>query len=486
MLTLYLARQLGPEGFGIFSLALGLTGLLLKPAALGTTQAAARYVAERQGDNPAVAGILSMALPIRLTTAAAIAVALFALAGPISNAYGEPDLAWPLRGMAIAFFGQSMLLFSRSIFMALRRTSATFILVVSESAVECTATIVLVALGGGVTGAAFGRAAGYAFGAVLGLILLARLLGMAPLRRGRDSPVTRRDFVSYSGTMLIVQGASSIFGQIDVILLGAFLSASAVGLFTAPLRMMTLVSYPATALSQAVAPRMARHTHDSPRIAAMQLALRYVIILQLAVVTAVAVWADPIVRLTLGEEFAESANILRALSFYVFLSGLNPLLVAPLNYAGEGRRRIPNAIAAVVLNAALDIALIPAIGVYGAVIGTGVAYTFYVGYHLWLCHRLLDLALSPLVRTAARSLLGAAALAGVLVLVGTDELSIGDWFVGVIGGATAYIGVLLATRETTVAGAALGDRRTVAGAAARLSEPRRALDLHACACWSQE
>ena len=49
------------------------------------------------------------------------AVALFALAGPISDLYNTPDLAWPLRGVAIALFGQSIVLFIRSIFVALRR-----------------------------------------------------------------------------------------------------------------------------------------------------------------------------------------------------------------------------------------------------------------------------------------------------------------------------------------------------------------------------
>ena len=80
-------------------------------------------MAERHGDNAAISGVLGMALPIRIATATAIAVALLVLAGPSPAAYGEPDLVWPLRGMAIAFFGQSLMLFGRSMFTALRRTS---------------------------------------------------------------------------------------------------------------------------------------------------------------------------------------------------------------------------------------------------------------------------------------------------------------------------------------------------------------------------
>lgn len=455
-LVLYLARALGPDGFGIFSLALGITGLLLKPSDMGTTQAAARYVAEHHGDDEAVSGVLRMALPMKLFTAGAIAVGLFALAGPISDVYGEPDLFWPLRGIAIAFFGQSLVLFTRSLFVALRRTSTTLTLIFSESALEFGATVTLVALGGGVTGAAFGRAAGYLFGAAFGLFLLARLVGGRRLRGRGQSPVSRRDFVGYAGVMLIVQGANSAFQQIDVLLLGAFVSAGSVGLFTAPLRLSALLSYPATALSQGVAPRMARHARDPTRLDAMELALRYIVILQLGIIAMLLVWADPIVELTLGSEFAASANVLRALALFIFLSGVNPLLVSPLNFAGEGRRRIPNSIGALVVNVILDLILIPELGVYGAVIGTSVAYTGYVGYHLWLCERVLGLRLAPLAATAARSALAASALAGVLALIGVDDLSVAQWFVGLIGGAVVFIGVLIGSRELSP-----GEVRTV-------------------------
>ena len=165
VLTVFLTRQLGPAGYGTLALAVSVTGVMLRPAAGGTSQAAARFIAERHGDLAAITGVLGMALRMRLATATAIAVALFALAGPISDLYNAPELAWPLRGAAIAFFGQSLMNFSRSAFIALRRTSRTFGLVISESAMEFTASVAMVPLGGGATGAAFGRAVGYVFGA---------------------------------------------------------------------------------------------------------------------------------------------------------------------------------------------------------------------------------------------------------------------------------------------------------------------------------
>ncbi len=446
-LTIYLVRALGPAGYGTLSLAVGVTGVLLRPSGAGTSHAAGRFVAERYGDMKGIAAVLGMALPIRLMTAASVSVALFALAGPISDVYDAPELAWPLRGVAIAFFGQSITEFMRTIFVSLRRTSSGFKLILSESAMEFVATIALVAFGGGVTGAAFGRAVGYVFGAAIGVFLLARLLGRSPLFGRGPSPVRRREFMNYAGAMLIVTGAGSLFSYLDVLLIGAFLTTTAVGLYSAPLRLIALVQYPARALAQGVAPRMARHPDDPPNVAALERAIGYVVILQAGVVAFLTLWADPIVSLLLGSEFSESAEVLRALGPFIFMTAVGSLLTSPLNYAGEGRRRIPISIATVVLNVAIDLVLIPEMGILGAAVGTDVAYALYGGSHLWLCHRLLGLPLRPLAATAARALVAAGAMAAVLALVGTGSLSPLQWLVGLPVAGAAFVAALLATRE---------------------------------------
>jgi O-antigen/teichoic acid export membrane protein len=450
ILTIYLVRALGPSGFGTFALALGITGLLTRPSDLGTTQSAARFVAERHGDTEGIAGVLGMALRTRLVTATAIALIVFALAGPISNAYSAPELAWPLRGAAIALFGQSVFRFFAVIFVALRRTSRGFTLVLSESAMEFTASIVLVLIGGGATGAAFGRAVGYLFGTLLGLVLLGRLLGRSPLFGTGPSPVSRREFVRYAGAMLVVQGAWGAFSQIDILLIGTLLSSQAVGIFSAPVRLIAFLGYPGLALAQGVGPRLAHHPRERLQVAALERAVRYIVMAQAAVLPFVTVWAAPITALALGSTFSDSAGVLRALSPYVFLTGLSPVLVTPLNYMGEARRRIPISIGALLVNAAIDLILIPEIGILGAAVGSDVAYGLYAAANLWLCHSLLDLPLGPLMATAARSLLAAGAMATVLALFGTESLSVFEWLGGAAAGGIAFIAVLLLTRELSL------------------------------------
>jgi O-antigen/teichoic acid export membrane protein len=447
VLTIYLVRALGPSAFGTFALATGITGLVLRPSDLGTTQSAARFIAERHGNREAILGVLGMALRTRLATATAMAVLLFALAGPISSLYGVPELLWPLRGAAVSLFGQSIFRFAAVIFIAMRRTATGFVLTVSESAIEFTASVVLVALGAGATGAAFGRAIGYVCGAVLGVLALARFLARSPLFGTGPSPVPRREFVAYAGALLIVVGVYTAYTQIDLLLIGAYLGTHAVGIFAAPLRLIAFLGYPGLALSQALAPRLARHPEQAPQIRALIRGIRYIIIVQAGLLAFVATWAGPITQVALGSQFAASAGVLRALSPFVFLTGLGPVLVAPLNYMGEARRRIPIAIATLVANVILDVILIPQMGLYGAVVGTSFAYAVYVGAHFWLARRIIGLPIARLAVSAVRSLTAAAAMALVLIGIGTSDLSAVQWVAGILLGGVAFAGVLILSRE---------------------------------------
>ena len=262
--------------------------------------------------------------------------------------------------------------------------------------------------------------------------------------------------MNYAGAMLIAGGASSLFSYLDTLLIGAFLSTAAVGIYSAPLRLVAFVAYPALALTQGVAPRLARHPDEPPNVAALERAVGYIVILQAGVVAFLLLWADPIVRLVLGSEFSESAEVLRALTPFIFLTSVTSLLTSPLNYAGEGRRRIPIVIAALIVNAAIDVVLIPQIGVLGAAVGTDVAYAVYGGAHLWLCHRLLGLPLRPLAATPAERRSPAGAMAAVLALVGTGSLSALQWVVGLAFAPAAFVATLLATRALS-----LGEIRTL-------------------------
>ena len=466
-LTVFLVRELGPDEYGVFVLAVGISTVLLLPSDFGISQAAARFIAERRGDRLAVGRILGDAISLKLAAAALVAAALFALAVPIANVYDDDALTWPIRLVAIAIFGQSMLGLFTALFEAMGRNSFALRLVLAESSVEVSASVALVLLGAGAAGAAGGRAIGFCFGAIVGAALVIRLLGRGSFRVQPKAQWGYRRIAGYASALFVIDGAFVLFAQIDALLIGAILGTSAVGLFGAPIKLLTLLQYPGLALAGGVAPRLAREGGEGPNVRAFETGIRYLLLLQPLLAAPLLVWADPIVEIVLGDSYGESVDVLRALTPYALLIALAPLLSVGVNYLGEARKRIPLAIGAVALNAAIDVAFLGSVGIVAAAVGTDLAMFLYVGGHLWILNSLVDLDLRGLGRTFARTVIAFAVNCGVLFAFGTSDISIPVLLAGGALGTLAYVGTLVATREIT-----LGEIATARGALARLLSGR--------------
>jgi O-antigen/teichoic acid export membrane protein len=448
-LTLYLVRALGPSRYGVFALALGIGVIVVLASDLGITHSTERFIAERRGDRAAGGAYLADAFKLKLAAAAALCGLLFAAAGPIADAYDDQALAWPLRAMALAVLGQSMLLLFRGAFIALGRVSLTWRVTTLESAVEAGASVVLVVAGAGAAGAAWGRSAGYLLGVAVAIFLALRVFGG---RRGLTGVATegrRRQIAAYAAALFVINAAFTLFEQIDVLLIGAIVSTSAVGLFEAPMRIGTFLGYGGQAVAFGVAPRLASGSGERVDVRVFETALRALVLVQAALVAPVLVWASPIVDLALGGEYGQSAGVLRTLAPFVFLSAIATFVTLSVNYLGEARRRIPLVIGAVLVNLIVDLILIPDIGVIGGAVGTDVAFALYVLAHLWLCAGLVGFRALPLLVTTARALAAAGAMSAVLAAFGTSDLSAATLVGGAVLAAAAYSGVLVLTRELT-------------------------------------
>jgi O-antigen/teichoic acid export membrane protein len=447
VLTIFLVRYLGPKEYGVFALAMGVGALMAVPSDLGISMSAARFVAELRGDADGVAEVVVDALRLKLVVAGLSSLGLIALANPIASAYGSPELAWPLRILALATFGQSVMLLWATVFEALGRISVYLRVVFAESAIETSASIAIVLFGTGATGAMAGRAAAYAFAAGFGMALVARTIGRS-LRPRRAGHGHARRIALYGSALVIVDGAFTLFTTIDVLLIGAILSVSAVGLFEAQYRLAGFLFVIGTPVRSAVAPRLTRGG-SGPDHEALETSLRYMILVQGVILAPLLVWAEPLTRIFLGTDYLSSVDTLRALAPFALLTAVSPLLAGAANYLGAAARRIPIAVATLAVNAAIDLALLDRIGIIAGAIGTDVAYTLYVAAHLRLCRQLAGLRLRPLVAPLLGSLAAAGGMALVLLLFGTGEIAIPLFVLGGALGVAAYAGILLMTRQVT-------------------------------------
>ena len=449
-LTIVVVRVLGPDDYGTYALALSIAGLLILPSDIGVSQAAARFVAESLGDRNLVRRVISDAYRAKLVAAGIVSVALFVLATPVANAYGTPALVWPLRILAFSLLAESFFLLYNSLFQALGRISSYLRIATAESLTEASLAIPIVLLGGGAAGALVGRAAAYSIAGIYGAILIRRNVGRGISLRSGGEESRMRHIFGYGSALLVVEGAFTIFSRLDAILIGAIVSVEAVGQFGAAIQVASILGIGGAAIGAAVTPRMASSEENPSDMPILERSLPWVIMLQGLFLAPAIVWADPITKLILGSGFGEAADTLRVLAPFAFLGGISPIAAGSVNYLGEARRRIPIAIGAVLINAAIDIALLGKIGVVAAAIGTDVAYGLYVIAHFSILQRMAGLRIRPLLIAFGKTLVAAMTMAALLFAFGTGEVALPILIVGAVVAPCVYLAALVAVRAVDV------------------------------------
>lgn len=450
VLTLFLVRELGPTDYGVLALAVSVGAIVLIASDLGISQSMSRFAAEKPRDRMHAAAVLRTALDLKLIASAVATVALILLAPVIADAYDTPSLTLPLRLIAIAVAVQGIAGIFQFWFTALGRVSLNLWTGLVKSSVEATASIGLVLLGAGAAGAVGGRAIGWATAGILAAALALRVTGWKALRDAGSRQFPARRIAGYGAAMLVINGVMAIFERVDVLIIGAMLDTASAGLFEAAARILTFLVYPAIAVATGFTPRLARGSRSQADSARFIAAFRYTVLLYLLLAAPVLVWAEPIVRLVLGDEYSDSAPVLRALAPTVVLFGLATVLQTAANYLGEARRRIPLAIGALLVNVVIDLVLVPPIGIVAGAIGTGAAMTLYTGGHAWICQRALETPFSGLAIIVGRGLIAAAVAALVLLAAGTHHLSAFAWIAGSVAATFAYLAVLLLLRELSI------------------------------------
>lgn len=418
-LTLVLLRLLGAHGYGLFALALAIGSLVLLPADLGLSASTARFLAEARRSKAATRSTFATGFRLKVAVSLLAAGGLFAFSGPVAAGYGDPGLTWPLRGMALAVMGQGIMRFCVTSFSARQRNSLSLLVVGGESMAETVASIAVVAAGGGAAGAAFGRAIGYAVGATLGVAVLCRVFRMRPaaLLLAPSEPGTSRRIARYAAALALADGVWAAFNQVDILLIGALLSATSAGIFQAPLRLLTVLAYPGIALGAALGPRLARTSSDDavdpgPLVAAA----RALLVAQVFVAGAIVALAVPIATVVFGRDYGRSASVLAALGPYIALGGLAPMFSNAIDYVGGTRRRVQIGAVALVANLVLDVILIPTVGVVGAAIGTDAGYALYVFGQVGVASDLLHFRTGSMARTLARSIVACIPMTAILAV----------------------------------------------------------------------
>ena len=386
LLPLIVVRGIGAEGAGVFFVTLGIFAVLLGVLKLGADLGAMRMIAHYLAfDEPEAVRVIIRAgiLPVALLSAAA-AAAVFAVAPELG-----PSLARNAPRAEVTSLLRAVIVFlpfatvSAVVVAATRGFGTMRPFIVTEQI----GTLLLAALGVGVVVVISPTAIwplGIALAAplVLGLLYasfaLRKLVARLP-RKPHSSPgVIWRDFWRFSFVRALASVAQILVRWLDVLLVGALVSARDAGIYAAVSRFILVGTLTQRAIIRVLGPRFsALFAVDDHRgaLTLYQASTAWIVSLSFPFYLLVSAFASVVV-LIFGREFESGATPLAILSLAMLVNIATGPATTILLMAGKTSWNLANSYGSLALNAGLNIILIPAFGITGAAVAWSVSILF--------------------------------------------------------------------------------------------------------------
>lgn len=428
--ALVVARTLGAEGFGRYAVTIALAGLLTRVLELGMDNFLVRESTQR----PDEAGrILGHVVVIQATLGALAVVAAGGMAAVLGY---DGGMQVAVIAFAISFALSAISRSFVSILIALERARAVGALTMLQTFLLSAATIVAAIGGAGPT--------------ALALVALVVAVAWFPLsyfalrRRWARLHFDRRgmrETLSVGSAFSASKAGAVLLANIDAVLIQAFLGSVAGGLYAAAYRMNLVISTISSIYADSTS-RSISHLARTDRDGLMRLDSRvisHLFLLGLPISVGGAILAEPLVTTAFGAEYADSAPVAALLLAGTALRFPNSVMNVTALGLGLERAVAMRYGVVVAVNLAMNLLLIPTLGIEGAAISMLVSALLSFSVNLVLAHRCGLRFLYP--ERLVKGLIAAAVMAPVL-------LALRDVFVllPILAGGLVYGAVLLMLR----------------------------------------
>jgi O-antigen/teichoic acid export membrane protein len=374
-----LARALGASGYGLYTLVVGIAGLVVGIGALGLDDAMVRYIAIQSGrkDRAGLRGTLQVGVVGALVVGVVAGFSLFLVAGWLAgDVFDEPELLPLIRVISGVV---PFLLLSNVLLGVTRGFNRMDYAALAENVVQSVVRFALVAilwlinLDVLVAIIAFGLAD---IAATLLLIFFVRKLVVAT---GPPEPA-RRDLRPIFGFALPLwlSGLLNRFrNNVETFVLGALSIAADVGVFAVAAKVNFISHTVYRAVIVAVKPLLARGFADGdrPGLARVYSATtRWTFTLNLPFFLVTVLYAREVLSV-FGPEFVVGASAFVILAFSELFVAATGTCGSMIDMAGHMRVKVFNSVLWIVSAVTLSILLIPALGVVGAALASTISVT---------------------------------------------------------------------------------------------------------------
>lgn len=398
-MTIVLARQLAPDGYGIFTFATGTAALAAQFAGLGWPALMSRLIPtfRVQQNWPALRALLRWGDAIVLLGSLA-AFTLIAIAMMLPGF--DQDLQAGLALTLILLFPAALTLSRRSQLAGARRPAIGIAL---DEALPPAAVILVASIIGlsDATPAVLTHGIAATVGAVLATFFFRRAL---PPETWTATPAgDPRVWMAMALPLLMGVSSKLLMNRMDILMLGPLSSFLEVGYFGTAFRLTYLMTFPQVILMQIITPLLSESI-AAGRERAMwrhfRIAILFSIVTVLPLSAVLSLFSAPIVTFIFGPEYAPAAPTLTLLAISQAFAALTIPYAGLLIAAGRGGIFGLINLVAVLLNIALNFLLIPPLGALGAALASMVAVVVMFAWQASTTFRHRQHIILPMIKTA--------------------------------------------------------------------------------------
>lgn len=382
LLQIYLARTLGVEKFGAWSLFFSIFTIIAVLADTGINISAKKSVAQ-YNETGHLRNVLRDSVRLRFFVSFLCCLVYLALSKPLSIMIGRPEFGILFLVSAPLLVAFNIVEFLKAVFTGLHRLRYNFIVNSFEHGLKLIIAVCLLSSAPAVINVVNSFTIALAVTSVVGCYLL--YTSFYVVSPNVDKKSFSKEIFKYSIPLIVINISFIVATEIDILMLGLFTNDSEVAFYSCAKQSVGKFPQISLAIAMGVMPIFAKLNEENKE----KLRKLYNKLLSInafiffVIVSLIMLLADLLIPLIYGAEFSAAVIPLKILSIYVVCGSFSILSGTILDYAGLAAKRAKYLTVSLVVNIILNFVLIPKHGATGAAIATTISYLPYTVL-LWL------------------------------------------------------------------------------------------------------
>jgi O-antigen/teichoic acid export membrane protein len=375
--AIFIARLLGPDGYGLYSAALVAPNLIATFRDWGVSTAMVKYSAEYNSENnpDKVRSIFVSGLFFELSLGVLLSILSFALAGPLAHIISRPTIVPLIQISSFIILASALVNTATAAFTGMEIMHLNSIMLIIQSILKTALIIALVLFGLGALGAVEGYMVASLFAGLTGAVLMWTVYRSLKKTAGTklDIGATVKTMLRYGlpvsiGQMIV--SFSSVF--YNYILLFFVTNNTPIGNYNVGLNFVVLINFFATPITTMLFPAFSKLKAKTDKEAlknVFQYSVKYASLIVLPISALIIALSQPAVTTLFADKYTLAPLFLALSSLHFFTTAAGSLSITNLiNAQGYTKYGMRLNIATSVVGVPLSLLLIPLFGVIGFIL----------------------------------------------------------------------------------------------------------------------